>query len=552
MGFKRKILVVEDNNLNREILTDILSEKYIVLEAKNGYEALDILRQQPGDIALIMLDVIMPVMDGYEFLDTIKKDPQLSLIPVVVTTQCDGEDTEIKALEHGAVDFVLKPYKPNILLKRVDNTIKLRESAAMINQFRTDRLTGVYSKEYFYQIAAQLLEENPDVKYNIVCSDIENFKTYNNIFGAGAGDKLLIKLAGFLKTRLGNQGCCARFGSDKFVAIIPRSMFNYKKQEATVEGDPDFEAITENIDIKWGIYEIEDRSISIEQMCDCALLAISYTKGLYNKNYAFYDDHMRQKLLREQRITDSMEQSLENGEFKIYLQPKYRINDQNLTGAEALVRWMHPEWGFMSPAEFIPLFEKNGFITNLDRYIWEQACIVLKSWQDRNLPIVPISVNVSRADIYNADLPYIIIELTRKYGVEHKNLHLEITESAYTENPQHIKSTVERLRNMGFIIEVDDFGSGYSSLNMLSQVNMDKLKLDNNFVKSETDCSSKGIINYVIDMAHSLDMKVVAEGVETAEQLETLRKMGCDIAQGYYFAKPMPVEEFEEILKNSN
>ena len=286
-------------------------------------------------------------------------------------------------------------------------------------------------------------------------------------------------------------------------------------------------------------------------MCDCALLAINYTKGRYNKNYAFYDDNMHQRLLKERRITDSMEQSLKNGEFKVYLQPKYNIRDKKMVGAEALVRWIHPEWGFMSPAEFIPLFEKNGFISNLDRYLWEQVCVVLKSWQDRNMPMIPISINVSRADIYTADLPQIILQLTHKYGIDAKYLYLEITESAYAENPHQIKTAVDQLRKLGFIVALDDFGSGYSCLNMLSQINMDELKLDNHFVKNETSDTSKGIINYVVDMAHRLNMKIVAEGVETPEQLEILRKTGCDIAQGYYFAKPMPVEEFEEILKNS-
>ena len=259
MGFKRTILVVEDNRLNREILTDILSEKYNVLQAENGCRALDILRQHHGDISLIILDVIMPLMNGYELLDIIKNDPQLSLIPVIVTTQNDSEDTEIEALEHGAVDFVLKPYKPNILLKRLDNTIKLRESAAMINQFRTDRLTGVYSKEYFYQIAAQLIVENSDIKYNIVCSDIENFKLYNNIFGTAAGDKLLVRMAGFLKTNLANQGYCARFGSDKFVAVAPRDLFNQFKERITSTNDEKYAQLTNNITIKWGVYEIENR-----------------------------------------------------------------------------------------------------------------------------------------------------------------------------------------------------------------------------------------------------------------------------------------------------
>ena len=241
-----------------------------------------------------------------------------------------------------------------------------------------------------------------------------------------------------------------------------------------------------NIVMKWGVYTVTDRTLSVEQMCDRALLAARSIKGQYGKYFSVYDDALRDKLLKDQAITDSMETALAQGQFQIYLQPKYRIEDETLVGAEALVRWIHPEWGVQSPAEFIPLFEKNGFITKLDQYVWDRACAALRDFDDRGFAPVSVSVNVSRADIYNADLADILMKTVKKYDLPPARLHLEITESAYTENPKQIIDTVRRLRELGFVIEMDDFGSGYSSLNMLNEMPIDILKLDMKFIQSET------------------------------------------------------------------
>ena len=221
-----------------------------------------------------------------------------------------------------------------------------------------------------------------------------------------------------------------------------------------------------------------------------------------------------------------------------------------MAGAEALVRWIHPEWGFMSPGEFIPLFEKNGFIPWLDQYVWENVCILLKAWREKGYQLLPVSVNVSRADVYQVDLKDTIWDLTQKYEVDPRHLHLEITESAYAENPTQIISTVEELHKLGFIIEMDDFGSGYSSLSMLSQMTLDYLKLDMKFIQNELAKNvEQSVLIDIISMAHRMRLGVVAEGVETEEQVKRLQNYGCDYAQGYYFAKPMPITEFEALLK---
>ena len=549
MFSRKKILVVEDNALNRSLLCQILSADYDVEEAENGQEALGVLRQFGEGISLILLDIIMPVMDGYTFLSIMKADPSYSSIPVIVTTQNDAESDEVAALSHGATDFVAKPYKPQIILHRVAGIIRLRETAAMINMIQYDRLTGLYSKQYFYQQAGEVLLRNPDQQYDIICSDIENFKLINDVFGVKAGDRLLRGIGNAYAERLKGIGICGRLNSDQFACLL-KHRDDYTDDmfiEASIltNGLLDIH----NIVMKWGIYNVEDRFVSIEQICDRALLAARSIKGQYGKYFAIYDDTLRNQLLREQAITDSMESALSQNQFLVYLQPKYRIKDEVLVGAEALVRWNHPVWGFLSPAEFIPLFEKNGFITRLDRFVWEKACAVLHDWDERGYYPMSVSVNVSRADIYNEDLADTLVKIIEKYDLDPSRLHLEITESAYTENPKQIIDTVTTLRELGFVIEMDDFGSGYSSLNMLNDMPIDILKLDMKFIRSEmAKPKSQGILQFIINLASWMNLSVVAEGVETKAQLLRLTEIGCDYVQGYYFAKPMPCQEFEGLL----
>lgn len=551
MSAKKQILIVEDNELNRAILHEILSDHYQVLEAENGLEALKILSQYRENVALVFLDIMMPVMDGYTFLERVKADPVLSLIPVIVMTQSDSEEDEVSALAHGATDFVPKPYRPQVLLHRAASLIRLRETAAMVNLFKYDRLTGLYSKEFFYQKVREQLDENPEVAYTIICSNIENFKLYNDTFGRNAGNRLLKEIAENAMKAIGSTGFCGRFGSDRFMFFQRTDIERKQRLDFRNRMTPASAAERKSAVIRWGIYEITDRSLPVEQMCDRALLAVNSIKGQYNQRFAVYDDSLRSKLLREKMISDAMETALHQKQFAVYLQPKYSLNDNCMAGAEALVRWIHPQWGIISPGEFIPLFEKNGFIPKLDRYVWECVCAQLRDWESRGLPLLPISVNVSRADVCQDNLADTLHGITQKYGVNPAYVHLEVTESAYTNNPSQIIGTIDALRKLGFIIEMDDFGSGYSSLNMLSQMKLDVLKLDMQFVQNEMlKPSGQSILHDIITMAHRLNLNVVAEGVETRSQMKRLQAAKCDFIQGYFFAKPMPVAEYEALLKD--
>lgn len=551
MGLRKKILIVEDNEFNRALLVEILSSQYETLEAENGKVGLEILEREKEAVSLILLDIVMPVMNGYEFLDALKANPAIASIPVIVTTQNEGENDEIAALERGASDFVAKPYKAKVILRRVASIIHLRENATMLNLFQKDRTTGLLSKEYFCQQAEKILRSNPDKTYDIICSDVENFKLINDAFGMQGGNKVLKTMGGICQKSTDTLGgICSRFHADQFVSMIEHT-----------EGYSDelYEALTaetrekcgfSNIVIKWGIYQTGDRKISVEQMYDWALQGARSIKGQYGRYYAFYDDKLRSEMLRDQAILDCMEEALEQGQFQVKLQPKYKAAGGLFTDAEALVRWCHPEWGMQSPAVFIPLFERNGFITKLDQYVWEKVCQLMQQWDKEGLEPVNISINVSRADVYNVNLVDTLLDLVKRYNIAPKRLHLEITESVYTESPEDIIQNVTRLREKGFVVEMDDFGSGYSSLNMLNRMPMDILKLDMQFIRTEMEMpESRRTLRYIIGLAHWLNLSVVAEGVETKEQLEHLRNLGCDYIQGYYLAKPMDPADFEELFR---
>lgn len=551
MNHKKTILIVEDDALNREILSAILADTYDTVEAENGKEALEILTAHKDEISLILLDLFMPIMDGYSFLDVVSQDKELSLVPVIVTTHDSNNITETDALRHGATDFVPKPYNRDIILNRVARLIKFRETAAFINQMNTDRLTGLMSKDYFCIKADEIITHNPDKEYVIVCTDIEDFNMYNDLFGYEEGNRLLMKLAEQILEDIQDRGICGRLQADKFVCLVERD-FELSRRDKFVERLSKDQIFTfKNVRLRWGIYEVDDYDISVETMCDRAQLAVQSIKGIYGRHYHVYDDSLRETLVKEKRITDAMIGALEDEQFVVYLQPKYSLTDNTMNGAEALVRWKHPEWGMIPPGEFIPIFEKNGFIFNLDCYVWEKTCQIISGWIRDGKPVVPVSVNVSRADLYRKNLFSVLSGLVEKYDIPYYLLHLEITESAYANNPYQIMTSVEELRAIGFIIEMDDFGSGYSSLNMLGEMKLDVMKLDMAFVRNETSKSvNSSILSNIVTMAHKLHLSVTAEGVETIDQLQRLKAIGCDTAQGYFFSKPVPVEEFDILASN--
>ncbi|MEG1570123.1 MAG: EAL domain-containing protein, partial [Clostridia bacterium] len=556
MSSLKTILVVDDNALNRTILSKILSDSYSVVEAEDGQAALDMLDEQKFEIDAVMLDVVMPVMDGFAFLEAIHSNSKHENLPVIVTTGNNEHSSERKALSLGAWDFVSKPYDPEIIRFRLKNAID-RSQLAVLKQLQYlsafDTLTGIYNKSKFFEATREMLSENRDEQFVFMRFDVDRFQLVNSFFGTAEGDKLLKYIADCVRTTAYQieHFTYGRMESDIFCCCLPSEPKQLKQvvhdsRIKLAQFNPTYDIVP-----SIGLYLIEDNSITIETMYNRASQAAKTCKGNYVDYYAFYDQSMSQKLNLEQEITNEMNHALENGQFQIYLQPQYNIQQDQMNGAEALVRWIHPQKGIIAPGEFIPVFERNGFITKLDFYVWEQVCLCLRKWIAQGKKPKPISVNVSRVHLYNPRLAENILQLVQRYELDPALLHLELTESAYTDNPTVAIDTIAQLQSYGFVILMDDFGSGYSSLNILKDIAVNVLKIDMRFL-SQTKIAGRGenIIASVVRMAKWLNIPVVTEGVETKEQMEFLKSIGCDFIQGFYFAKPMPVADYEALCEH--
>ena len=412
-----------------------------------------------------------------------------------------------------------------------------------------DELTGIYNKQAFYAKTKEMLLDNPDKNFDLLRINIERFKVLNDLFGESTGDKLLRYIGKFLKEI--NLPLCVsgRLYADNFVVCYEAGKGDSRRMINTLQMVADSFAINNRTILSFGLYRIDDKTLPVSVMCDRANMALWKAKGNFKTPYCEYDEKMRQQVLKEQKIINAMEMAIQNKEFTLYLQPKYDIEKGTIIGAEALVRWISLENGFISPGDFIPVFENNGFVYEVDKFIWEESCRYLRKWLDEGREVHPISVNVSRIDLYDPKLVQHLVDLREKYQLPSQYLELEITESAYTEDPEQIITITRQLREAGFVILMDDFGTGYSSLNMLKDIQIDVLKLDMGFLKS-SDYSAKGgnILTAILKMAESLKMQTIAEGVETKEQVEFLKSIGCRYVQGFYYSKPLPVGEFEKLI----
>ena len=412
-----------------------------------------------------------------------------------------------------------------------------------------DRLTGVLSKDNFYGAVKEILQVYPGKKFELLRTDIERFKIINEIFGEDAGDRLLRIVSQSLQKIALRPGAVGRLHSDHFVIFYEAGKKHREDILQAIERASREFSAEYRVIIDCGIYCIHDREMPVSVMCDHANLALKKAKGNYLVSYGEYDEGMGEALRQEQFIMNAMEEALSQKQFKVWLQPKFELEGQQIVGAEALVRWEHPQRGLIQPSTFIPVFERNGFVFQLDSYIWEETCRLLAKWKAAGLDPLPVSVNISRVDVYNTQLCDVLLGLIRTYDIEPELLELEITESAYTDNANQIIGLTDRLRKLGFTILMDDFGSGYSSLNMLKEVSVDVLKLDLRFLSSKDENDRGGnILNSVVRMAKWLNLQVIAEGVETKAQADFLRNIGCRVVQGYYFSRPLPVAEYEALV----
>lgn len=692
----KKMLVVDDSSISRMLAVGIFDSEFVIYQATDGIEALRVLHENP-DISIVITDLAMPNMDGYELMSAMSNDVELKDIPVIVMSALNAVEDEIEAFDRGASDMVTKPIEPSIIRRRVDNLLSKREAervrlenrlllekqhsqlqmralmdslsggivaikiegdklvsvfnnekleemlgytheetrelfkynvfavvfeeerqmvmyalekvrrgessilecrfikkngdlipirmfsnemresdgtsyicclvlditqeleskatiesvnAELMYRVLHDVLTGVDNRDHFFDATQALFNENPDGNYSIIGWNVTGFKTLNDIFGKQRCDELLRSIAGSLMDYAKDRGTVGRLYGDKFVMCVPTEGFDPDALYEKVEKGVHVLFPKTSIRMKFGIYQCAaDTSDSVQQMTDLAFFAINALANRFTIRYNYFDKSLSSKIALDNTVEREMETALKNGQFAFYLQPIYSSAGNVPIGAEALARWIHPERGVIPPGVFIPVFERNGFIDLLDRYIWRKVCEFIRERRRKRMYTPPISVNISRVSLYNAELAEEILELITEYGVKPNQIKFEVTESAYNDNSEQLISTVRKLQGYGIAVMMDDFGSGYSSFNMLRSVKVDALKVDMRFLSDlDTDPKAGSILTSIIRMTKWLNLPTIIEGVETKQQVDYLRTIGCDVMQGYYFSKPVTQEEFAKIM----
>ena len=434
-------------------------------------------------------------------------------------------------------------------LNLVDNTEKhlaLEQERYLATH---DTLTGLYNKSHFALKSAEILKSHPDEEWLLLSSNIKDFKLINDLFGMEKGNEVLKMEAGLLKERCRDGIVYGRIGGDKFAVCMPKARFQeeYFTDAIQTMGQV-FNNDLYHLHIYIGVYEISDINEDISIMCDKANFAIKTLNENYARSIAYYNDTILNNTILEKQLVGDFDQALKEKQFCMYLQPQM-TSEGKMLGAEALVRWQHPKRGLIFPGDFIEVFEKTGLIYRLDRFIWELAVQKLARWQQEGHSDLYISVNISTKDFYYMNVYETITALVEKYRIIPSTLKLEITETAIMTGTAGELDMIEQFREYGFQVEIDDFGSGYSSFNTLKDMDVDVLKIDMGFLrtsKPENLEKSMSILNMIISLSKTLGLSVVTEGVETKDQVVKLTQMGCRIYQGYYFSKPIPVEEFEK------
>ena len=547
---KKTVLVVDDEYVNREMLGAILKEYYNIIYAENGEDALRLIRANEKILSCILLDLLMPVMDGFKVLDILNDDVRYRSIPVIVLTS--EKQAEVESLRRGAADFITKPYDtPEVIIARVKRIIELSENRLVIQSTERDELTGLFTRSFFYEYANLMDRYHGDREMDAVSVNIDRFHLVNEIHGRDFGNKVLLSLSDAIKDYAHeNEGIAARGDADDFYMYL-NHQDSYAKLESRINEAMGSLDKSVYIKVRIGIYSCLADSQDMENRFGRSRLAANTLRGKFNQTIAYFDNELQHKVFYSERLIHDIHEGIARKQFEVFFQPKYDITDDkpHLKAAEALIRWRHPEFGMISPGDYISLFEENGLIQMLDQFVWHEVAAKIRYWRDKYGVTIPVSVNVSRIDIYDPEIEDKIDKLVDECGLNPEDLHLEITESAYSDNAEQLIQVVEDFRNKGYLIEMDDFGAGYSSLNMLANLPIDVLKLDMKFIQNiHTDGKALRMVQLIMDIANFLHVPVVAEGVEVEDQYRLLKRMGCQLIQGYYFSKPVPASEFEEFI----
>ena len=549
---KHTILIVDDELINQEILKEILGDSYDTLIAGDGEEALEVVRSALKPISLILLDLNMPRMGGLEFIRAIKQEEKFRRIPIIVST---GEkESELSSLELGAVDFITKPYDmPEIILARVARSIELSEDRIIIQASERDELTGVYNKHIFVEYVQKVDRYRLGTEYDMVVLNIDKFHLFNELYGRDEGDRVLSALAEILMDfSRRNDGIVGRLQSDYFALYITRQP-DYNAIVQLIRQQMEQKYNVSSLSLRVGIYQVTaEESDPVDIRIDRATRMCDDIRGSNQNSFLIFDLERQKNVLFKERLIRDARRAVRERQFEVYYQPKINIRGERfqLSSAEALIRWNHPDFGFISPGVFVPIFEENGTIRILDRFVWEEAARQIRVWKDRYNRSIPVSVNVSRIDMFDSRIVDVLRDIVRENGISPGEMYLEITESAYNNETDQILEIINQLKDSGFTIEIDDFGSGYSSLNTLASFSFDVLKLDMQFIREmHKNEKARKMIDIVAEIAGVLKVTLVAEGVETKEQCDALKQTGYDVVQGYYFSKPLCVRDFDAFIE---
>ncbi len=552
LQLKRLLLIVDDQEINRDLLGMILESEFDLIYAQDGVEAMEQIMLHKDTLSAVLLDLVMPRMGGFEVLDALKGDPDLSRMPVIVLTA--EKDAELQALEHGASSFITKPFDAHeIILARVRNFVELAEGRRLIHEAERDPETGLFTRQFFFSYARQIEQFHTDWEMEEMVIRIERYNLIGELYGREFADSIVKKLAGQLAKRARQyQGIAGRVSPDTFYLFMRKHEGHENHIQETQEL---LNKLKKNLDIRLriGMCDIEKDRMNIRRRFECAESVCSLPSNNHDVSLMIYDNAMHEKKLYQEQLITDLPRAIAEHELRPYFQPKYDITGARpkLVACEALIRWQHPDYGLIPPFHFIPLFESSGLIQKVDTFIWRESAKQLKKWQEVYGTDLKVSVNVSAKNMYIPGVEKIIMNIIDETGIAPGDLHLEITESVYTDDAERLIDIMKKLKELGYQFEMDDFGSGYSSLNMLSALPIDVLKMDMLFMRGlkEEDSREYRMIEIIQDIAKMLGVPVIAEGAETQEQIRLLKKIGCQIVQGYYFSKPVPASEFEKFIE---
>lgn len=529
------------NELGKKFCLTVVNTKESVMEYTSNPELI-------AGTDCIIIDFSIEFSTAVELLRTLKTLNISKHMSFVALSICMDGSVQEKLIEEGITEFIDIRSSLQLACLKLSHIVDYRRRIRAFHELEKDELTGLYSRQAFLRRAVDFINDNPDKDFFMVAIDFENFKYTNNHYGENKCNEFLGYTGEKLKSFVQN-GLSCRWGGDQFISLCSNtSNIDIDYIRTYVENGLKNAPIPHQ-KAKIGIYCPIDKTQSITICCDRAFLAIRKIKGVYNKDIVFYEDSMQKQLNDEQKITSLMERAILEEQFLVYYQPKHETVGGKIAGAEALIRWIHPEEGFMNPGQFIPLFERNGFITKIDAYVVKKVCDDMLRWKKAGLPLVPVSINISRRDYLEKDWMQSQVDYIDSLKIDHKLIHFEVTESLYAEYMDLIIEQVRNVQLQKFKIEMDDFGSGYSTLGLLATFPLDVIKLDISFVRHID--TNEIVIENIINMAHKMGLSVIAEGCETQEQFSTLKSLGCDLIQGFVFSKPLCCKDFEEYLKNS-